>query len=72
MKIITQKPQGFQPFSILVESQCEADLFTTLIGSTPKSVSELFGIGEDELYEMYSKLDKHSSDETCNIEIQQG
>jgi len=70
MKIIPQKPQSFQPFSILVESVQEANLLASLIGSTNAHVTNAFGIDAAAYNAFYCELSKHAdAEESLEVDL---
>lgn len=70
MKTIEQKPKGFQPFSILVESQNEANYFASLIGNSTIRVLDLFNIASHDACRMYNDLSSRADAEIIfDIEV---
>lgn len=70
MKVIPNKPAGFQPFSILVETAGEANLLASLIGGCNGYVTEAFGVDDKVYNEFYSALSKQAdAEQTLDISI---
>jgi hypothetical protein len=70
MKVIAQKPSIFAPFSILIESQGEADYFASLVGNSHGGIYSLFGIDPKSVDKLYNELSSRAMDEqTFDIEV---
>ena len=63
MKIIPHKPKEFQPFSILVETQEDANFFASIIGNCTNGVYEKFGVNIGQADKLYSALSSSANHE---------
>jgi hypothetical protein len=63
MKVVAQKPLGFQPLTITLESQAEVDMIASLLGSCDERLATLFGICKHTQYDSYQQISQYSEQE---------
>ncbi len=65
MKVIENKPVGFQPVTLVLESQGEVDFIGSLIGRTKVTEADkLFGVNVYKMFDVLQKYTKTSAQPT--------